>query len=103
MSPPHVTAPCHRPMSLPHVTVSCDCPCDCPMSMRPRTPPPGWQHELIKAEFEAKESAASKGKASTLGIGKTCPDPAGMRTLPDGVKVSESRAAWCRVRRGTVA
>mmetsp|Transcript_4619 Transcript_4619/g.13637 ORF Transcript_4619/g.13637 Transcript_4619/m.13637 type:complete len:378 (-) Transcript_4619:678-1811(-) len=47
----------------------------------------GEQHELIKAEFEAKESAASKGKASTLGIGKTCPDPAGMRTLPDGVKV----------------
>eukprot|EP00966_Prymnesium_polylepis_P111219 2572833-Prymnesium_polylepis.1 len=43
VSPPHVTVPCHCPMSLPHVTVPMSlphvtAPCHCPMSLSHVTP-----------------------------------------------------------------
>jgi len=53
----------------------------------------GEQYELIRAEYEAKENSEKQGKQSTFGIGKTCPDPAGSRKLPDGTHVPMGKGA----------
>ena len=41
----------------------------------------GKQHELIGAQYEAAERSSERGKDSTWGVGKTCPDPSGSQTV----------------------
>jgi poly [ADP-ribose] polymerase len=47
----------------------------------------GEQYELTYAQYEADAKSKKDGKHSTLGLGKTCPDPEQARVLPDGVSV----------------
>ena len=44
----------------------------------------GRPHELIASQYEAAERSKKRGKDSTWGVGKTCPDPAGARSLDGG-------------------
>ena len=41
----------------------------------------GQPHELIASQYEAAEESKKRGKHSTFGVGKTCPDPAGDQPL----------------------
>jgi len=53
----------------------------------------GAQHELIASQFEAHERSVKRGKHSTFGLGKTCPDPAGTATIPPGISVPMGKCA----------
>ena len=45
----------------------------------------GAQHELIASQSEAAERSKARGKHSTWGVGKTCPQPSGTKELDGGV------------------
>ena len=47
----------------------------------------GKPHELIASQYEAAERSKARGKHSTFGVGKTCPDPAGTRRIDGAVRV----------------
>ena len=47
----------------------------------------GSPYERITADPEAAEHTKAHGKDSCVGIGRTCPDPAGTRTLASGATV----------------
>ena len=51
----------------------------------------GEQHELIANQYEAAEKSKARGKHSTWGVGKTCPDPAGQLCIPPGVSVPSGK------------
>jgi len=52
----------------------------------------GKQHELISSQYEAAERSKARGKQSTYGVGKTCPDPSSHATLPPDITVPSSHA-----------
>ena len=47
----------------------------------------GEQYDRISSEYEAAERSRAKGKHSTLGLGKTAPDPSFERVGADGVAI----------------
>ena len=51
----------------------------------------GEPHELIASQYEAAERSKARGKHSTWGVGKTCPDPAGRLSIPPGVSVPSGK------------